>query len=125
MRDTVSGLCCDDFHANADQDSTRVDKSRCYQELIEHLRAGCDCLITDIACCCPSRTVPLREAVTQEIPELNIEYIYFENDPDKCRRNIYRRASQGVHGELGKLDEFAPLYRISHGVIPLPVWDES
>jgi hypothetical protein len=45
MRSSVSGLCCEDFHANAFQDSPLVEKSRHYSALLEDIRAGRDCVI--------------------------------------------------------------------------------
>jgi predicted kinase len=114
----VTGLCVHDYHAAAHNDSPRVEDSRYYHGLIESLRAGHDCVIADIAFCDARRTVRLCEAFTGEVAGLRLEWIYFENAPDKCRSNIQRRARESVSSDLKALDEFAQLYRIPEGVAP-------
>jgi hypothetical protein len=63
----------------------------------------------------------LQEAIRRQVPHVPIECIYFENAPDKCERNIRRRARREINNDLEALKRFAPVYRIPEGVTPLPV----
>ena len=124
MRPRVSGLCCEDFHANAINDSHLVEDSRHYADLIQNLRLGRNCVIADIAFCDQERRAALYDAVKRAVPDIRVEWTYFENAPDKCRRNIQRRARPGMHNDLSALDRFAGLYQIPDGVVPIPVKEE-
>ena len=125
MRSSVSGLCCEDFHANALHDSPLVENSRHYNALLEDIRTGRDCVIADIAFCDPKRRANLHQAIDRQISNSRIEWIYFENAPDKCRRNIERRARERLGDDLDALEEFQRLYCIPDGVTPIPVRERS
>ena len=120
----VSGLCSEDFHANAIDDSPLVHNSRYYRKLIDDLLADRDCVIADIAFCDPDRRARLSEAVRREVPDVRVEWIYFENAPDKCRRNIQRRARLGLNDDLAALERFSKLYVITEGVTPIRVEED-
>lgn len=121
MRSSVSGLCCEDFHANAIHDSPLVENSRHYNALVEDIRTGRDCVIADIAFCDPQRRANLQQVIDRQTSNCRIEWIYFENAPDKCRCNIERRARERLRDDLDALEKFQRLYRIPDGVTPIPV----
>ena len=118
---SVSGLCCEDFHANAFDHSPRVERSRHYNALLEHMRAGRDCIIADIAFCDPRRRLSLQEAIDKQFCDARILWIYFENAPAKCRNSIPHRARASVRDDLAALEQFEQVYGIPGGVIPLPI----
>ncbi len=121
MRPSTTGLCCEDFHADAIQDSPLAENSRYYNALLENIRAGRDCVIADIAFCDPKRRADLQQAIDRQISDSRIEWICFENAPEKCRRNIVRRARERLGDDLAALEKFARLYSIPDGVTPVPV----
>ena len=121
MRSSVSGLCCEDFHANAIHDSPLVENSRHYNALLEDSRTGRDCVIADIAFCDPQRRANLQQVIDRQTSNCRIEWIYFENAPDKCRCNIERRARERLRDDLDALEKFQRPYRIPDGVTPIPV----
>jgi dephospho-CoA kinase len=121
MRSSITGVCCEDFHANAFQNSPLVEDSRHYDALLQDIRAGSDCVIADIAFCDPKRRANLQQAIDRQISNSRIEWIYFENAPEKCRRNIARRARARLGDDLAALEKFARLYSIPDGVTPIPV----
>ncbi len=125
IRCSVTGLCIEDFHANARRDSSSVKDSIHYQALIEALRAGHDCVVADIAFCEELRRNNLIEAVAREIAGVLVEPIFFENDPDKCRRNIQRRARPSLIRDLEELGRLASVYCIPDGVTPRPVYEDE
>ncbi len=71
IRESITGLCIEDFHANAVNDSPDVKDSRHYVALIETLIAGHDCVIADIAFCDPKRLKLLEGAVREKIPAIS------------------------------------------------------
>src|SRR5262245_22903517 len=87
LRGSVTGLCIEDFHANAINDSPDVERSIHYRPLIEAIKTGHSCVIADIAFCDPQRAAKLRRVLTEQVPGLQIEWIYFENVLQKCRQN--------------------------------------
>jgi hypothetical protein len=109
-------------HANAIDHSPLVEKSRHYGALLENIRAGRDCVIADIAFCDPRRSANLQQVIARQIPNCEIDWIYFENAPDKCRRNIERRARERPHNDLDALEKFQGLYFIPDEVTPIPVY---
>jgi energy-coupling factor transporter ATP-binding protein EcfA2 len=125
MQPLVTGLCVHDFHANAVGDSSLVDRSRYYHAVIDHIRAGNDCVIADIAFCEPPRRASLCEAFLREIPNLVLDWIYFENAPEKCERNVRRRERQSICNDLRELFRLAPLYRIPYGETPRVVREDG
>jgi predicted kinase len=47
----------------------------------------------------------------------DVEHIYFENSPEKCRKNIEHRNDGRVIGDFRNYN-----YTIPKGVVPLPIW---
>jgi predicted kinase len=121
LRPSVSGICVEDFHGNAYEDSGDVKNSRHFFGLIEALRTGRDCIIGDIAFCEPQRLNKLKEVVKEWIPNISFEEIYFENDPVKCKRNIEFRAAEKVAKDSANLDEFSKKYVVPYNVKARPI----
>jgi predicted kinase len=120
MRCSVAGLCIEDFHADAKGNSAAVEDSRQHHALVEAIRAGHDCVIADIAFCCPQRRHALQQRLSRDVG-VEIRWVYFENAPDKCRRNILRRARESQKADLEALERFAAVYSIPDGVTPLQI----
>ena len=125
MCQSFTGLRAEDFHANARRDSPHVENSRYYPDLLQSLQSGHDCVIADIAFCDPYRRNALQHALARDILGIKVCWIYFENAPDKCRRNILRRNRESVGGDLEALARFAPLYVIPVGITPRLVITEE
>lgn len=125
FRSSNTGLSIEDFHGNAFGDSPAVKDSRHYRALLEALRAGHSCVIADIEFCDPHRRDCLQQTIVAELPNVQIEWIYFENAPEKCDRNIRLRNRQRVDKDLRALVDVAGRYVIPDGVTPIPVWQTS
>ena len=115
----------DDFHANAFGDSSDVEMSQLYFPLMDTLLAGRDCAVSDIAFCIPERRSALLKAIRLRFPNEPIEWIYFENSPEKCRRNITRRNRDGMDRDLKALELFAEKYAVPAGVTVIPIYGED
>lgn len=118
-----AGFCVHDFHADAYMNSPQVEHSRHYPDLVRNLHCGVDCVIADIAFCDPARRVSLEQTLQGEIPNLRITWTYFENAPEKCARNIKRRARSSLAADMDALWKHSAVYRIPHGVSIIPVYE--
>lgn len=114
----------DDFHANAFGDSSDVEMSQKYFPLMDALLAEQDCAVSDIAFCMPERRSALLKAIKVRFPNEPIEWIYFENSPEKCRSNIKQRDREGIDRDLRALELVAERYVIPAGVIVVPICGE-
>jgi len=84
-----------------------------------NLDSGKDCIVTD-----PFFTLPsVRGQVERMLQGHQIEWIFFENAPHKCRANVKRRMDAGDTREVeGSIRRFTEEYVIPDGVIPLEVF---
>jgi predicted kinase len=121
LQQSVLGICVEDFHGKAFEDSKEVRNSRHFFALIDALRAGRDCVIADIAFCDPERLNRLKEVVKEWIPTISFEEFFFENDTEKCKRNIKSRAAEKIAKDLAHLDEFSKKYVIPNNVTAHPI----
>jgi hypothetical protein len=115
----------DDFHANAFGDSSDVEMSQKYFPLMDALLAEHNCAVSDIAFCMPERRSALLKAIRTRFPNEPIEWIYFENSPEKCRSNIQRRKRERMDLDLKALESIAERYVIPAGITVLPIHSEN
>jgi hypothetical protein len=89
-------------------------------ELKRHIQAGGNAVITDVYSV--STTVrALAESKLRAWGVTEIEWMYFENDPEACIRNIGRRRDGRLVSE-SYVREAAKHYAIPEGVEILPVF---
>lgn len=105
--------------------SAQFIHSRHYQELIDDLRNGKDCVIADIAFCNTGRRTEGEQVVVHALPGVTIEYEFFQNDPAQCRLNALHRHYCNVVEELQKIDDLTAQYDIPPGAKLVPVWLEK
>jgi len=75
---------------------------------VEQLPTG-DMIITDVNFCDDTILQRAKTILEQHYGDCHIEVIYFENNPEACRRNVeYRRDGRSVEGTILR---FAPIYR--------------
>jgi hypothetical protein len=113
----------DDFHANAD--APFVEMSPNFGPLMDALLAGHDCAVSDNAFCEPEFRSEFLKAVKTRLPKQVIEWIFFENAPEKCRNNIRRGDTQRAERDLRALEEHGKKYAIPAGTTARPVVDEA
>lgn len=123
LRNNVTGLCVEDFHANAIDHSPAVEKSRHFTALQEALRAGHDCIIADIEFCHRERREVVAYTFKSVLPEIEIEYHCLRNQLERCKSNIERRGRNGLQEEKRKAEALSKIYEIPNGAIEYDVWD--
>jgi hypothetical protein len=96
--------------------------SRLYAGLVRALREDKDSLIADIEYCDTWRRVEVEEVISRDVPGVEIEWRFFENDPTKCEANVERRARPCVAEEKQKITDLSRKYQVPPGAIIIPVW---
>ena len=116
------GVCAHDYMANSHGHSPRFTDSRYYADLVRDLREGKDSLIADIEYCDTWRRVEVKEVIGGDVPGVEIEWRFFENDPAKCEANAEGRTHSNVVQEKRKIHDLSRKYQIPRGAIIIPVW---
>lgn len=109
----------DDFSANTA--APFVEMSPNYGPLMDELMAGHDCAVSDIAFCEPEYRSDFFKAVTTRLRGQPIEWIYFENAPEKCRKNIEGQSGERVELDLRALEDLSRRYVVPAGTVVRPV----
>ncbi|MHB0865355.1 MAG: hypothetical protein ACYC1Y_00380 [Minisyncoccota bacterium] len=104
------GWVCEDFHANAHNNSTEVEDSIFWEPLIKQLNQGVSCAVADIAFCDQGRLQEFVDKMLNCVTDMSIEHYYFENNKQACIENAKRRARANLVSELKKIDELSTIY---------------
>lgn len=83
LQPPLSGICLHDYMSNSHGDSKHFTDSRYYADLIRNLLEGKECLIAEIEYCDTWRRIEVEEVIKRDAPDAQIEWRYFENDPEK------------------------------------------
>ena len=115
----------DDYHNKSLDNTHEFTKSRYYRDFVEKLKNGTDCMLVDIEYCGSYRlNLALQgiENIAKEHKlELSVEYLCFENNPQKCRRNVMNRNRANSNEELQKIDRLTRSYNIPEGATILQI----
>jgi hypothetical protein len=112
----------DDFKADAHNDSPLFKSARRYDELIEALRNGRKCVVSDLAFCRTTDRQDAEKVLRAEGGDLVLDWQFFAKDPEQCANNIRRAASsRPPEPRLAKLKEFSSLYSAPTGAALMPI----
>ena len=117
-----SGVCAEDYMASSINDSPQFTDSRYYGDLIKDLQEGKDRVIADIEFCDTWRRIEVEQVVRQDVPEVTIEWRFFENDPEKCIANVERRGRKNMEKEKFKIRHLSRKYHIPACAERIPIW---
>ena len=121
----INATLFDDFKANAIGNCSHFPFAKSYVELINGLRSGKDSIISDIDFCKTESRNEACQCIEHLVEGVEIEWIFFENDPEKCRENIIRRAiteGRRQSGPINALERYSKIYVIPDGSLVVPVW---
>ena len=121
LRQTVTGLCVHDFHADAVDNSPAVRKSRHFSALVEAMKAGHACIIADIEFCRSCRREEVERNLRVELPLLEFEYHCFKNQPGRCVENVRARNRSSADEECRKIEELSKHYVLPSGAVEYDV----
>lgn len=125
-REFGDALICDDYYKSAPGRTVEFKGSAYYADMAEALEAGRNVVIADIVFCEEAFRKEAQESIKNLIAELGIEvevdYRFFQNDPDACIANILgRNRPERVASELKFIEEHRDNYRIPAEAIVLSV----
>ena len=115
----------DDFKGNAILDRGDFTFSSKYCDLINHLKAGKNCIVTDIDFCKKSSRDEAEVVINGWELGVEIEWVFFENNPKQCANNVKERVIRSGKNEddtLLKIKKYTKEYDIPVGVGFLDVW---
>ena len=79
--------------------------------------SGKSVIVSDIQFC---KSDVLKNWVNQNVPNgIMVEYIYFSNEPEKCKNNAIRRNGRELKRQLELIEEYTKNY---NPVNPVLVW---
>jgi hypothetical protein len=113
----------EDFMKDSIGDSPGSTRSKHYPEIVRSLRGGTAYAIADVAFCDTGRRVELQAVFAADVAGLLIDWHFFANNSNACRKNVTRRSREELSDELRKIDELSGRYFIPEGVTPIPVVD--
>jgi predicted kinase len=112
-------LIFDDYQANAVASQPDPQWSRNRSAAVEALRAGRSVLITDVSYCRRLALDRVRSLMREEVPGVDIEIIYFANDPSSAEHNVRIRSREGLIRELELIVDLSTDYE--PGVDAMPI----
>ena len=96
-----------------------------WPHLVSSLLTGFDCIIDSAKFTVQQGRKDLEDRLKKEGLDIEVEWYYFENNPNACLTNILRdgilKPEREFHIRLQRLFELAPHYVIPEGVVTLPV----
>ena len=128
LKMSTTGIFADDFMKDIAPGSpiTRdpsVTDSRHYSKLIQNLRNGKSCLISDIIFCDSLVRAELELAVRNDVRNLDLKWEFFDNDPKQCISNARHRGRQKTLSREIKLIQFlSRKYFVPEGIKSRKVW---
>jgi hypothetical protein len=120
----------DDYHADAKGGSDKFVDSKHYEDLERRIKKGKDSLISDIVYCDPVKLKnvanQIRSIAASFKCKVSIEFRYFKNDPEQCKRNVLNRTDRTPDQkdrEKRLIDHFTTIYKIPSDITPIDVFE--
>lgn len=98
------------------------------QRMLQHLAKGGNCIVEEIAYCLPSRREAIVSNLCSVVPDIEIEWVCFENDLESANWNVRNRKNkEDVRGHLRINQCYHGLYIYPGGakLIPIARIDEN
>lgn len=121
-------VICDDYHKSALQKSRAFNDSVHYNDVRTALLSGKSVVMSDIAWCKSDRLEKVIDGLHELFRELKIHpllnCLYFENNPEVCKRNaVHRGRKERIDRELEFIDEISKQYLIPKRIVPIQIVD--
>jgi hypothetical protein len=83
-------------------------------------------IISDVFLCLQKNREKATEIITKLYPKATIEWIFFENNPDKCFKNLEKRKKSGDNRKVSNMiSMMSKLYTIPDGIEAREIYDEK
>lgn len=124
----LSAELFDDFKNNAVKNCQLFPFARKFVDLVIQLRNNSVCIICDIDFCDSDSREDAQTCLQELVSDLEVEWQYFENNPEQCKQNIVQRSqkeNREVDKELDNLRRYAEKYQIPENTKILQVWRDN
>ena len=103
-----------------------VDDPRDTKAVIDYFVRRQSFIIVDPKLCCAKNQEALKMLLKQHNVD-DVRWIFFDNDPEPCRRNVSNRQKDGDDRKIGysSIEGMAPHYVIPDDVEIVPVWNSA
>lgn len=106
-----------------DDASKLFDKEQMKIKILIGNQENRDVIFTDVYLCKEETRQRAEEWIKSLNLSIEIKYIFFENDKDKCLLNMKHRMDQGDTREVkGSINMFSKLYKIPEGYEAKKIW---
>jgi predicted kinase len=121
LKDGLIDGFCDDYQHGLTKNPFR----KFYKEdkrLIEGLKRGETWAVADTRYCAKPERQKLILLLRRAVPELEFEFIYFDNNPEQCQRNATTRKGSLPRHEINLIYYYTENYRIPRNAKILDVY---
>lgn len=103
----------DDYQGQAYNSEHDPRLSKHFGPLVADLLSGKTVIVSDIVYCLPKELGVFIGAILSVTPNVTLDFRYFNNDPDQCRKNVITRSRPDrVERELELIDKLTKHYEI-------------
>lgn len=124
VRDT-GAIPIPDYKKDAINNNPKFNFSQHFNSLITGLSAGRAYAVADIDFCKKESQDEADYYVRKCAPNAKIEWLFFSNDPEQCKRNAKVRAEatpRDLKHEIELIDYYSSQYHIPPASTIIPVW---
>jgi predicted kinase len=120
-------LVFDDYKANAIDDCSHFRKSKHFESLLVSLHAGRNCVVADVDFCKAEARTEAEQVLRDEVPDMEVRWIYFSNDIASCEANIRHQKGRNFEDRLTAIHRYSSQYTIPSGaeVRSVVLWSAS
>nr|WP_279536372.1 AAA family ATPase [Nocardioides ochotonae] len=112
-------LVFDDYQSNAIANQPDPQWSRNRSPAIEALRAGQSVLISDVNYCRKPALDRVVSLMRDDVPGIDIELMYFANDPSSAEHNVRLRGRDELQRELKLIEALSKEYLPPEVAMPI------
>ena len=118
----------DDYFKDSPNAGEGFRGGRCYLELHDQLRAGVDCVISDIEWFRERKRMQIAEHLRQDLGQtfagVKLDWRFFANDFENCVHNVIHRPNPtGLRIiQVKKILELTKEYRLPSGTVTVPIY---
>ena len=119
-------LICEDYYKNS---GGIFADSEYYYDVINALKENREIIISDIIFCQKGRLakfINILEGLSKSLGvKIDLDFIYFENNPECCKKNVIKRnREERTDIEMSFIEKVSPKYKIPKGEKMVPVFDK-
>lgn len=103
----------DDYQGEAFNDDHDPRLSKHFGPLVSDLLQGKTVIVSDIAYCVPNELGIFLGMILNIAPNVVLDFKYFTNDPEQCKRNVLQRNREDrLQKELELIDKLTKHYKV-------------